>query len=151
MTMTGVERRWLALVLPSFLDPTAGGFGVEPGEVDFVHGALTMYGASSPLGRLGMRAALLAAMLSPLFLLGRFTSFAALDPTERAAALARLCGHRLYALRGLGILLKLAASLAMFRVASVRGRTNHDRRPSAAAPRRRVALPLHLVPSAGAA
>ena len=151
MTMTGVERRWLSIVLPSFLDSSAGGFGLEPGEVDFVHGALTMYAASSLPARLCMRVAVLAAMLSPLFILGRLSSFARLDPTERSAVLARICGHRLFVLRGIGVLLKLAASMAMFRVASVRARTNHDRRPSAPPTRLRVALPLLLIPATEAA
>lgn len=151
MTMTGVERHWLSIVLPSFIDPAAGGFGLRPGEVDFVRGAQTMYDASSPMGRIGMRAALLVAMLSPVLLLGRLRSFAALDSTERAAVLARICSHRLYMLRGLGVLLKLAASMAMFRVASVRGRTHYDHRAVAQPVRARVALPLLMLPSPGAA
>ncbi|MDO9017035.1 MAG: hypothetical protein Q8S73_32935 [Deltaproteobacteria bacterium] len=151
MTMTAIERRWLSVVLPSFLDPTAGGFGLDPGEVDFERGALTMYGASSLLGRVGMRASLLFVMLSPLFILGRVVSFASLGYTERSALLARICAHRHFALRGMGVLLKLAASMAMFRVASVRNRTNHDRAPMAVPARRRVTLPLRLIPSTGAA
>ena len=151
MNLTRTERRWLSVVLPSFLDPTAGGLGLRPGEVDFVHGALTMYGASSALGRLGMRVALVVAMLSPVFLFGRFVSLAALGPAERSAALERICTHRLFALRGLGVLLKLAASMAMFRVATVRARSNHDRRPSLPPIRLRVALPTLPLPATEAA
>lgn len=150
MTMTGVERRWISVVLPSFLDPSAGGLGLEPGEVDFVDGALTIYAASSPPARLGMRVALLAVMLSPLFIVGRLTSFARLDATERSAVLARICGHRLFVLRGIGVWLKLAASMAMFRVGSVRARSNHDCPTGAPPTRLRVTLPLLLIPSAEA-
>lgn len=151
MTLTGVERRWLSIILPSFIDPTAGGLGLQPGEVDFVRGAMTMYEASSPIAQLGMRAALLMAMLSPLFLLGRLRSFAALTPTERSALLARICAHRLFVLRGFGVLLKLAASMAMFRVASVRRRTHYDHPQGAPTPRARVALPVLMVASTEAA
>lgn len=151
MTMTGVERRWLSIVLPSFIDPTAKGFGLEPGEVDFVRGAVTMYRASSTLARLGMRIAVLTAMLSPLFILGRLTSFASLDATTRAEVLAKICGHRMFMLRGVGVLLKLVASLSMFRVPSVRDRTHDDRRPTASPARARVALPMLLIPSTEAA
>jgi hypothetical protein len=149
--MTGVERRWLSIVLPSFLDPTAGGLGLRPGEVDFVRGALAMYAASSPLAQFGMRASLVVAMLSPLFILGRVASFAALAPAERSDVLARVCAHRIFVLRGIGVLLKLTASMAMFRVGSVRARTNHDRRPAPAPARVRVALPVLMGPASEAA
>jgi hypothetical protein len=151
MTMTRVERRWLSIVLPSFLDPTAGGFRLSPGEVDFAAGGSAMYAASSALGRLGMRASLLMVMLSPLFILGRAASFASLGPSQRSEVLARICTHRLFVLRGMGVLLKLASSMAMFRVASARARTNHDRRPSVAPARLRVALPVLHQPATVAA
>jgi hypothetical protein len=151
MSMTGVERHWLSIVLPSFLDPTAGGLGLRAGEVDFVRGALAMYAASGPFGQIGMRAALVIAMLSPVFILGRLASFATLAPAERSDVLARVCSHRSFVLRGVGVLLKLAASMSMFRVASVRLRTNHDRRPVVAPSRMRVALPLLMGPASEAA
>lgn len=141
MTMTGVERRWLSIVLSSFLDPTAPGFALDRGEVDFVAGATKMYDASSPLARVGMRLSLLAAMLSPLFILGRLAPLSALPASERAMVLSRFSSHRVFLLRGMGILLKLAASMAMFRVGTARARTNHERRDLAANPRR-FALPL---------
>lgn len=151
MNLTGVERRWLSIVLPSFLDPTAGGFALAPGEVDFARNATVMYDASSVLARVGMRASLLVVMLSPLFLLGRLASFASLGPTERAELLGRICAHRVFVLRGIGVLLKLTASMAMFRVATARARTHHDRRPVVSMPPRpRVALPM-LVPATVAA
>ncbi|MDB4929564.1 MAG: hypothetical protein JWM10_2048 [Myxococcaceae bacterium] len=151
MPMTGVERHWLSIVLPSFLDPTAAGLGVRAGEVDFVRGALAMYAATSPLAQIGMRAALVVAMLSPVFILGRFVTFTALGPAERSDVLARVCSHRVFVLRGIGVLLKLTASMAMFRVASVRARTNHDRRPAPAPARVRVALPVLMGPASEAA
>ncbi len=150
MTMTRVEHRWLSVVLSSFIDPGAGGFTLAPGEVDFVAGATRMYNASSPIAQLGMRASLLVVMLSPLFMLGRLTSFASLAPADRSALLARFCGNDFILLRGMGMLLKLAASMSIFRVASARARTNHERRVSVAPVPTRVALPI-FAPTAEAA
>jgi hypothetical protein len=142
MTMTRVERRWLSVVLSSFIDPGAGGFTLAPGEVDFVAWATRMYNASSAIAQVGMRASLLAVMLSPLFMLGRLTSFAALVPADRSALLARFCGSDFILLRGMGMLLKLAASMAIFRVASARARTNHERRAAVVSAPTRLALPI---------
>lgn len=142
MSMTSIERRWLSIVLPSFLDPAARGFTLEPGEVDFVAGATRMYEASSIQGRFGMRLAVLFAMLSPVFILGRPRVLSGLSRPDRAAVLASVCSHRLFIFRGLGILLKLAASMAMFRVASARARTNYERRDNVVSVPLRFALPV---------
>ena len=142
MTMTRVERRWLSVVLSSFIDPGAGGFTLALGEVDFVAGATRMYNASGALAQVGMRASLLVVMLSPLFMLGRLSSFASLAPADRSALLARFCGSDSMLLRGMGMLLKLAASMSIFRVASARARTNHERRAPVASAPTRIALPI---------
>lgn len=150
MTMTGVERRWLSVVLSSFIDPDAGGFTLAPGEVDFVAGATRMYDASCAIARFGMRASLLVVMLSPLFMLGRLTSFGSLAPSERSAVLARFVGNDFILLRGMGMLLKLAASMSIFRVASARARTNHERRAPVIQVPTRVALPVLVATSEAA-
>lgn len=150
MTMTGTERRWLTVVLSSFVDPGAGGFTLAEGEVDFVAGATRMYDASCGLARVGMRASLLVVMLSPLFMLGRVASFASLAPAERSALLARFCGNDFILLRGMGMLLKLAASMSIFRVASARARTNHERRAPVLTVTPRVSLPLLVTASEAA-
>ena len=127
MRFTALERYALTLVLGSFIDPAAEGFTLAPGEVDLFDGAMIMYRSSALPARLGMRVVPLLLLLAPLYVQGRFALLGSLPLAERAALLGAMAGSPVFAFRGMTVLMKLAASMAMFRVASVRAKTGFDR------------------------
>lgn len=127
--MWAFERRWADVILGSFVVPGAQGLMPEAGEVDYLAGYESMYGAARPLARVGLRAALWLVALSPLWLGLRLRTFATLAPRERNRLLGRLIEHGSYPVRESVFLLKLVACLALFASESVRTRSGYDGRP----------------------
>ncbi len=145
MMFLGFERRWIAVTLASFAPPGGEGLSPEPGEIDWVDAADTMISRSTFGARVGYRVALWLVALSPMWFLSRAIPFGSLPITERSEILAELLRHRHLVVRGLALMLKLTATLAMFRSPTLRSRSNYDRRErdteaSEASGRRRRAL-----------
>ncbi len=138
MTFAPFERRWLAATMSGFTGPE-GELALREGEVDYLSTADVMNEGSSRKARLGLHLAVWLAALAPVWMLGRAQTIDEVSPATRTELLARMVSHRLFFVRGLTTLLKLAASLAMMRSPGVRARTRYDRAP--AQPARR-ALPL---------
>ena len=142
MKYSAIERRVLTLVLGSYVDPSAPGFTVDPGEVDLFAGAMIMYRASALPARIGMRVVPWLLMLAPLFVHGRLALLSSLPATERAALLAKMAQSGSFAQRGMAVLMKLTLSMALFRAPSLRAKTGFDR------PRRSASASLPLLPVA---
>ncbi len=140
------EARWASAAMEGFVSGRGAAFAPHPGEVDFVHALLVMGAASAPLARLGLRLAVWLAALSPLLLDGRLRLLSSVAPEQRGALLARLLVHRSFLLRELALYLKLATSLALFSVATLRERS-HYLRALPASPPAPAARALPLVPS----
>jgi hypothetical protein len=127
MKLSSIERSLAPVVLSSFA-PLAlpSGFSIGAGEVDWVGGLDRFLHTASDKARLGIAVSLIAFFFSPLFVLGRFRTLARATMEERAAAMERLLDHRFFLVREMALLVKLVACMAMFRVASLRERTNYD-------------------------
>src|SRR5687767_13628016 len=116
--MYAFERRWVLAILSSFApEGTAQTAPVprlapEPGEVDYFAAFHALLTEGAPLAGVGLRLSLWLVAWSPLFLLGRLTTFAGLAAAERPLLLDRLLEHRVFPLREGAFLLKTAASLA---------------------------------------
>lgn len=111
--MTGLERRWLALVFEAILPD-----GVSPGFPGMRQVPLASFlddFESAAPGRMlaGVRLALAFVFLgAPLVFLGRLRTFAGLAPEDRLELLKRLRASDVYVLRELPVLLKSVACLA---------------------------------------
>lgn len=150
MKLLGFERRWAEGVLGGFAPPmpegeaTSGLLTPRPGEVDYA-GVFERYaGAGSALSAVGVRLVFWLAALSPFWMSFRFTSLDGVSPEERVRYLDRLVHHKFKLISELMLLIKLAASMALLGTASVRARTNYDRRPKKQPARAKslVALPI---------
>ncbi len=150
MKLFGFERRWAEGVLGGFAPPlpegeaTAGLLTPRPGEVDYA-GVFERYaGAGNLLSTVGVRLVFWIAALSPFWMSFRFTSLDGVPEEERVRYLDRLTHHKFKLISELMLLIKLAASMALLGTASVRARTNYDRRPKKPAARAKplVALPI---------
>ena len=99
-SLSATERRWASGVLfAMFPLRAAEGTFVKDFGLD---ATLPRFFAGIPLqAALGLRAALLLVVVAPLFLLGRFSFFPGLSPTERMLVLERLMKNRVYAIRQL--------------------------------------------------
>jgi len=127
MMLSSIERALAPVVLSSFAPlATPGGLCISPGEVDWAEGLERFLKNASDKARLGIAVSLVAFFFSPLFVLGRFRTLARASATERAAAMERLLDHRFFLVREMALLVKLVACMAMFRVSSLRERTNYD-------------------------
>ena len=136
--MLAFERRWVLAILSSFAPEGSGAPGrlaPEPGEVDYFGAFHALFTEGSPLAGLGLRLGLWLVSLCPLFVLGRFSTFAGLAMGERVALLERLLESDFFPLRESTFLLKTAASLALMRPESVRARSHYDGNPEAPANR----------------
>ncbi|MEZ4410465.1 MAG: hypothetical protein R3A52_28895 [Polyangiales bacterium] len=145
MSFTGFEKRWIEAILSTFVSDAAGdgALAVREGEVDWAGSATKMTDAACGKGRFGFRAALWIVSLAPLFVIGRPALFASLEADDRRRVLAAVVKSPYLLFRGLGVFLKLAASMALFGVASVRAQTNYERTKSwPTAPVKRGALPV---------
>jgi hypothetical protein len=141
MKLSSIERSLAPIVLGSFAPLTApGGFAIAPGEVDWIGGLDRFLSAASDKARLGIVVAMTLFFFSPIFTLGRLCTLAGATATERALAMERLLSHRILLVREMGLLVKLVACMAMFRVASLRARTNYDDPGHQAVPENRTRL-----------
>ncbi|MBI5515333.1 MAG: hypothetical protein HY909_16260 [Deltaproteobacteria bacterium] len=127
MTFTSVERRWITATMEAFAHEGAPGLSPRPGEVDWLGTVEAMYLASNPRGRLGVRLGVLFAGLAPLWTLTALCTLPGLPLGRRTELLSKLLYHRWFAVRGLVLLLKLAASFALLGVRAVRDRSGYDR------------------------
>lgn len=146
------EERWAGAVLAGFAPPSESphetGLAPRDGEVDYLVAMREMMRKGTSLSRLGFRAALFIAALSPFWMRFRFRTFVSLAPAERAEMLARLLRHRIFMVRELMLLLKLCACMALFRSDAIRARSGYDRADEDEMPRavldsgERVRLPI---------
>jgi hypothetical protein len=127
------ERRWAAAALEGFAPPEGPGLAPRPGEADFLGAFLAMYEATSPLGRLGLRAAVWLAALAPLWLDGAPRLLGGLPPMERARLLGRMLSHPLFVVGEFATLLKLSAAVGLLREPGPRERSGYDRLPEKSA------------------
>src|SRR4051812_12643746 len=125
MNFTSFERRWVEAVLPSFAG-AEGWVGEHQGGIDWLRAAEVMLGNATAKARLGLRAGIWIAALTPAWMLGRPQTLDEIPASLRTELIGRMLTHRLYAVRGVATLLKLAASLALMRVASIRVHTHYD-------------------------
>jgi hypothetical protein len=132
MSFAEFELRWIDAVMSGFVSD--GALAIAEGEVDWRVAALTMFREANPRARLGLRAAVWIAALSPAWMLWRAQTLDEVPPALRSELLERMSVHRLFLVRGLTTILKLNASLALMRVASVRARTHYDARPKRGLP-----------------
>ena len=114
----------------------------RPGEVDYLRSVLRMMEASTGMARLGIHLGLFIAMWSPLWLCGRWRTMAGIPIDERSEIIGRLLRHEVFFVRELMLLLKIGASMALLGTASVRARSNYDRKrePTPAAESDRTGL-----------
>ncbi len=128
--MFAFERRWAESILASYA-PADAAVGLSPraGEVDYLRAMERMMGASRRAAALGLRVGLWIAVFAPIWLWGRLRLSTSLPAAERAQLLAQLLRHRVFLVRELALLLKLAASFALMANAAVRARSGYDRRP----------------------
>ena len=127
MKLSSIERSLAPIVLASFAPhATPGGFPIAPGEVDWEGGLDRFLSAASDKARLGIAVAMTLFFFAPIFTLGRMCTLARATVEERALAMERLLSHRIFFVREMALLVKLVACMAMFRVASLRARTNYD-------------------------
>jgi hypothetical protein len=150
MKLLGFERRWCEGVLGGFAPPmpegeaTPGLLTPRPGEVDWA-GVFDRYvHAGSALSHVGIRLMLWVAALSPFWMSFRFATLSSVSAEDRVRYVERLVHHKFKGFSELMLLIKLAASLALLAPASVRARSNYDRRPKKQPPRAKslVALPI---------
>ncbi len=127
MKLSAIERALAPVVLSSFA-PLAlpNGFSILEDEVDWTAGLERFLKNASDKARLGIIVAMVTFFFSPFFVLGRFHTLAKASTDERAAAMERLLDHKLFIVREMTLLVKLVACMAMFRVTSLRDRTNYD-------------------------
>jgi hypothetical protein len=128
MTFTRWERRWITAIMEGFAHDDAPGLAARAEEVDWQGTVEAMYLASNFRGRLGLRLGLYLTALSPLWTLTALATFPGLLREARTALLQQLLYHRIFAVRGLVLLLKLGASFALLGAPSVRERSGYDRR-----------------------
>jgi hypothetical protein len=143
MKLTRWERSWLPVLFSAFVDPDAEGVAATPEAVRFEEAIGVVLHSASFKGALGWRIGAALLMLSPLLIDGRFATLAGLTVAERNALAARAVSHKLFAIRGLCMFLKVTVGMTLFRDPALRARSNYDRRPDAPreAPRVR-ALPV---------
>lgn len=155
MKLLNVERRFVQAILEGYA-PTTSREGLVPleGEVDYVNAFLLVADGSTDRARLGVRAALWLIALSPLWLGVAFSTMAGISIEKRAAILDRMLASNVFIVRELALLIKISAAFALMGTASVRARSNYDRRPGkppvvvepviarASAPEKKRALPV---------
>jgi hypothetical protein len=125
--ITNLERSLAPVVLASFAPlATPGGLVVGESEVDWAGGLERFVGTAATKARVGLTLAMVAFFFAPMWALGRFRTLAASSAEERAAAMERVLAHPIFLVREMGLLVKLVACMAMFRVGSLRARSGYD-------------------------
>ena len=123
MLLLGFERRWLLLVFETIVPSGTSErtpLGVRDAPMDRFLDDLFR---SAPLHFcLGLKACLWFVMLAPLFMLGRFRTFAGLRPADRLRLLERLGESDTYLVREMPLLLKTVACLGFCGLPEVQSR-----------------------------
>jgi hypothetical protein len=122
--LSKLEHRWARAVLGAMF-PSAPEIGIPTGLADvsdlgaFLDGFVT----GVPLRvAFGLRLAVIAVALSPLFVLGRLATFAGLSRDEGERVLATLAASRLYLVRQLIVMLKATGAFVYGALPAVRAR-----------------------------
>jgi hypothetical protein len=136
MKLLKIERRFVQAVLEGYA-PSTSTEGLVPreGEVDYVTAFQTIADASTDRARIGVRAGLWVIALAPLWLGVAFATMAGIPVEKRAKILDRMLGSNAFIVRELALLIKISAAFALMGTASVRARSNYDRRVGVATPR----------------
>jgi len=123
MTLFGFERNWLLVIFETVV-PSGADARMPEGAKDapmdrFVDDLM----ASAPLHFcLGLRACIWILTLSPVFVLGRFATFASLAPESRLALLRRFSASPNYVIREMPLLFKTVACLGFCGLPNVQAR-----------------------------
>lgn len=130
MKLLNVERRFVQAILEGYA-PSNSREGLVPleGEVDYVQAFSLVADGSTDRARIGVRAGLWIIALAPIWLGVAFRTMAGLPVEKRAAILDRMLGSNVFIVRELALLIKISAAFALMGTASVRARSNYDRRP----------------------
>ncbi len=133
MKLLKIERRFVQAVLEGYA-PSTSTEGLVPleGEVDYVTAFETIADASTDRARIGVRAGLWIIALAPLWLGVAFATMAGLPVQKRAAIIDRMLASNAFLVRELALLIKISAAFALMGTASVRARSNYDRRAGVA-------------------
>ncbi len=133
MKLLNVERRFVQAILEAYA-PSNSREGLVPleGEVNYVQAFELVAGGSTDRARFGVRAALWMIALGPIWLGVAFCTMAGLPVEKRAAILDRMLGSNVFIVRELALLIKVSAAFALMGTASVRARSNYDRRAGVA-------------------
>ncbi len=124
--MLAFERRWAVSVLEGFAPVEGPGLAPAEGEVDYLGAMTEMRRAGTRIAAMGFRIALWLTAISPILVEGRLRLLPSLDRPARAALLDKLLSHRVFLVRELCLLMKLCACMALFRVPSLRVRSQYD-------------------------
>jgi hypothetical protein len=121
--LTSFERRWVRAILDTIF-PRANRGALPLGAVDLdIDGFFDGLFAQAPFeSSLGLRAAIWFLALAPLFVIGRFATFAGLTVEDRERVYLKLAASRIYVVRSLVIALKAIGSLLYCGDPTVRGR-----------------------------
>lgn len=140
MKLLNVERRLVHAILEGYA-PTTSKEGLVPleGEVDYVQAFVLIADGSTDRARIGVRAGLWLIALAPIWLGVAFSTMAGIPVEQRAAILDRMLASNVFIVRELALLIKISAAFALMGTASVRARSNYDRRAGRA--------PVHVEPS----
>jgi hypothetical protein len=139
MKLLNVERGFVQAILEAYAPPTSReGLVPHEGEVDYVNAFQLIADGSTDRARIGVRAGLWIIALAPLWLGVAFATMSGLPVEKRAAILDRMLSSNAFIVRELALLIKISAAFALMGTASVRARSNYDRRPGVA--------PVHIEP-----
>ena len=123
MNLHGFEKRWLLAIFETVVPSGANErlpVGARDAPMDrFVDDLLAHAPAHFSLG---LRACIWVLSLSPLFVLGRFGTFASLEPVERIALLKRFSESPNYVIREMPLLFKTVACLGFCGLPDVQSR-----------------------------
>ena len=108
MTVSGPEQAWARAVFEALFPGC-----VPPGAAAFVRATVE---ALPPRGAVGLRAALVAVTVAPLWLERGGRLFPSLEREAQARVLATFAGSNVYAVRSMVTLLKATAAMACARL-----------------------------------
>ncbi|MBK6810255.1 MAG: hypothetical protein IPL19_10530 [Sandaracinaceae bacterium] len=128
--MRAIERQWANAVLSGFLVgelPREQGAAPPLGDVDYSSGIASLIEHGNPIASAGVRVALATIVTAPLWHWGQRRTMVDMSPEERCAILAELVDHPLFAVRELAILMKIQASMALFKSPAMRAWSGYGR------------------------
>ena len=121
MTMTTLELRWAhALFATIFPDRPGSHVRVDLDRLDLAGAFAEAFEASPARVAIGLRLAMIAMALSPLFVIGRFGTLASLPADERERVVSSLASSEHYVVRQLTLLVKAFGALFLLRDAELR-------------------------------